>query len=122
MRVPAARPLAAVLLSLLLAGPRPAAAETNQLYADLGEDDRALASQAVQEALEGLPSQATRSWRNAASGASGSVTPLRTFKIHSGHWCREYQEAVTTPRSATALLFTACRGDAGRWIAVEGGG
>lgn len=100
----------------------PLLAETNPLYRSLAADDRTLAEAAVQEALETLPSRQTRSWRNPATGASGFVTPLRTFKIESGHFCREYQEAIATPGSAEARQFTACRRtDDGTWLPVGGG-
>lgn len=100
----------------------PLLADTNQLYRALGAEDRTLAEAAVQEALETLPSRQTRSWRNPATGASGFVTPLRTFKIESGHFCREYQEAIATPGSAEARQFTACRrASDGIWLPVGGG-
>jgi surface antigen len=100
----------------------PLLAETDSLYRSLAAEDRKLAAATVQEALETLPSRQTRSWRNPATGAYGFVTPLRTFKIESGHYCREYQEAIATPGSAEARQFTACRrASDGTWLPVDGG-
>ncbi len=101
----------------------PALANGNPLYASLAEEDRARAAAAVQEALETLPSQQTRHWTNPDSGTSGFVTPQRTFKIKSGTFCREYQEAVVTPAGAEARVFTACRRPAdGFWIMIANRG
>ena len=121
-----ARLLPHILGPLILAGclarAAPLLAETNPLYRTLAAEDRTLAEAAVQEALESLPSRQTRSWRNPATGSSGFVMPIRTFRIESGHFCREYQEAIATPGSAEARQFTACRRAAdGAWLTVGGG-
>lgn len=101
----------------------PALAYGNPLYASLAEEDRARAAATVQEALENLPSQATGRWTNPASGSSGFVTPQRTFKIKSGTFCREYQEAVVTAAGAETRLFTACRRPAdGVWVMIANRG
>jgi surface antigen len=101
----------------------PALANGNPLYASLAEEDQARAAAAVQEALETLPSAQTHRWANPASGASGYVTPQRTFKIKSGTFCREYQEAVVTPAGAETRLFTACRRPAdGFWVMIANRG
>lgn len=121
-RLPGLLPACGALL-LALAAASQALAERKSLYAALADGDRALAGEAVQTALETLPSRQTRSWRNPQTGASGFVTPLRTFKIESGHFCREYQEAISTPTAAEARQFTACRQpEDGRWILVGSGG
>ena len=118
----AVRYVAMALLAACVLLPASARAEINPFYATLAESDRRLAMTAVQEALETLPSQQTRRWRNPATGVSGFVTPLRTFRIESGHYCRDYQESISAAGKAEARQFTACRRAAdGRWIAVGGG-
>jgi len=100
-----------------------AAPPAHPLYPYLAEADRALAAAAVQEALEHRVSGDSEAWRGTAGGVSGSVTPQRTFRIGSGHWCREFQEAVVLPGQAEILVLTACRSqDDGRWILVDPSG
>ncbi len=112
------RPRCLLTLCLLLA--TPAWAGGNPLYATLAVEDQARATATVQTALETAPSQETRHWHNAASGVGGYVTPQRTFKIKSGTFCREYQEAIVTPAGAEARVFTACRRPSdGQWVPLN---
>ena len=64
------------------------------IYAPLSELERVLAQEALQKALESVASQRLYRWENHDSGISGFVTPLRTFKIQTGHYCRQFMEAV----------------------------
>jgi surface antigen len=60
----------------------------------LQRSDQALAASNLQKALEKSVSGKTRSWRNAESGSSGSVTPTRTWKTARGTYCRSYNEVI----------------------------
>ncbi|WP_269584926.1 RT0821/Lpp0805 family surface protein [Roseibium sp. Sym1] len=56
--------------------------------------DQTLATRNLQKALENSVSGKTLNWRNAKSGASGSVTPTRTWKTTRGTYCRSYNEVI----------------------------
>ena len=115
--------IASLFAVALAFGSAAAAQPVHPLYPFLDDGDRAVASAAVQDALEHRLSGESEAWRGASAGVSGTVTPQRTFRIGSGHWCREFQEAVVLPGQAEIRLLTACRSqDDGRWIVVEPGG
>ncbi len=93
--------------------------ERDPFYDGLSAEASAAAWQAVQTALETQRSDETYEWRY-GNGISGSVTPRRTFRIKTGHYCRDYsvvlfkgsQPAASSPR-------TACRGSQGTWRVVK---
>ncbi|HKY93806.1 MAG TPA: hypothetical protein VJL84_00820 [Kiloniellales bacterium] len=115
--------MASVIAAAFVLGGAAAAQPVHPLYLLLDDADRALAVAAVQEALEHRQSGESEAWRGTVAGVSGTVTPQRTFRIGSGHWCREFQEAVVLPGQAEIRLLTACRSqDDGRWIVVEPAG
>ena len=76
-------------------------------------------ARALQEALESLPSNQTKRWAVADGSASGFVTPLRTFRIETGHYCREFLETLSNGQDFTTIQAVACRSDDGRWLVVE---
>ena len=82
------------------------------LYAGLGAEEVAVARTAMQQALE------TRSSDEGYVWGSGVVTPLRTFRIKSGHYCRDYQEAVTAITGSASETRTACRDGKDNWRRV----
>ncbi len=88
-------------------------------YGALAESDVGLARLALQDTLETRVSGEPGAWRSGATGNEGSVTPLRTYRITSGTYCRDYQEIVTRPGRVLARSRTACRDANGVWIAVE---
>ncbi len=77
------------------------------------------ADDTIQQALETLVSGKVARWQDPASGAKGSVQPLRTFKIRSGHFCRQFEEVVSRGMEQAIRVGTACRNDRGRWILVS---
>jgi surface antigen len=93
-------------------------AAPDTFYDGLSIDEAAAARQAVQEALESRPSDETYRWTY-ANGISGSVTPLRTFRIKTGHFCRDYAETIATGPQPPSTLRTACRDGQGTWRVVE---
>ena len=88
-------------------------------YGALSESDIGLARSALQDTLETRVSGEPGTWRNGATGIEGSVTPLRSYRISSGTYCRDYQEIVTTQGRVLARSRTACRDAVGVWIPVE---
>lgn len=88
-------------------------------YAQLEASDVATAAAAVQHALEEALSYDSRRWRSGSSGASGVVTPLRTFRVADGRYCRDFLEIVFAGgRPPATRTSTACRGPEGYWEPV----
>src|SRR5262245_51389923 len=50
----------------------------------LDQNDKRLANQAAQRALESAPSGQATTWHNPDSGKSGSVTPTKTYQTADG--------------------------------------
>lgn len=88
-------------------------------YGSLGESDVQLARSAMQDTLETRLSGDPGTWRNGATGNRGSFTPLRTYRIASGTYCRDYQEIVTRQGGVVVRSRTACRDASGMWLPVE---
>lgn len=76
---------------------------------------RELALQTRIEALERIVSGSSLSWTNDAAGATGTITPLRTYQGPDGQWCREYQETTTRGTTADNRFSIACRTSSGMW-------
>lgn len=104
----------------IIVGTAPAAVAETNLYRDLDWHTLQAAQSAVQSVLEEQPSGQSFRW-SVPRVAEGSVTPLRTWRSASGHWCREYVERLqlTDGRRYTAR-GTRCRSDDGRWLIPEG--
>jgi surface antigen len=81
--------------------------------------DRAKASAAVSQALESTLSGQSVAWRNPDSGNSGVVTPVRTYQVSSGQYCREFTETITTGGEKHQSSETACRQPDGSWKIVS---
>ncbi len=93
-------------------------ADPAPLYTRMTLEDVRSANQSVQIALENTFSGMRSSWKNAASGHSGTVTPLSTFKSKSGFYCRVYEETITIDNRTERYTDTACRDSDGRWKPV----
>lgn len=112
----------AVLASVAAYCPTVSATHTVDLariYGALDEAEAATAARHLQQALEATPSRQTVSWNGPGGRASGTVTPLRTFKIKSGHFCREFVEAVAVGPDLRSKIQVACRDDRGSWQRVK---
>lgn len=80
--------------------------------------DETMAKKKIQTALENLSSGKTAYWQNPESGASGSVTPLKTWKTNEGVYCRSFQTSIRLASGrSTNRKGVACRSDA-VWKAV----
>lgn len=107
-----------VCFGLALAPPRGLASYRDG-FDHLNAADLRLAGSAKQSALERNPSGELQMWRNQGTGNSGAVMPLRSFKIKTGHFCREYRETAIAQRQMASRDLTACRTPDGKWITLE---
>lgn len=88
-------------------------------YQKLARSDVAIAWAALQRVLETYPSRRSGYWFNGTTDNEGSVTPLRSYRVAGGSFCRDYRELVTKSGRAIAHTGTACRNADGAWIPVE---
>ncbi len=92
---------------------------TLQSYSSLTRDDRAVAWQVRQTALEKRKSGETERWQSATTEMQGSVTPIRTWKTAAGIFCREFEERLgTSPDRLKQTTAAACRDGDGLWRSV----
>lgn len=90
------------------------------LFRELDYPSLEVARGAVQAALEKRTQGETEHW--AVPGvARGAVTPIRTWKSDSGHWCREFEETLQFPDGrAQTTRAVRCRSGDGRWKLIGG--
>ena len=81
----------------------------------LDQRDRQLAGQAARQALETAPTGVAVPWTNPDTGHAGAVTPVRTYQVADGRYCREYQQVVTVGGQPQQSYGTACRQPDGSW-------
>jgi len=81
----------------------------------LDQRDHQLAAQAAQQALEKAPTGTAVPWTNPDNGHAGVVTPVRTYQVADGSYCREYQQTVTVGGQQQQSHGTACRQPDGSW-------
>jgi surface antigen len=81
----------------------------------LDQRDHQLAAQAAQQALEKAPTGTVVPWTNPDNGHTGAVTPVRTYQVANGGYCREYQQTVTVGGQQQQSYGTACRQPDGSW-------
>lgn len=119
---PMAAALAIVVLGSMQVG-RWATSEAERAAAAHDEALRLAITRTVQQALE--KAQSGMSVSAQAPDADVSVTPIRTYKSASQHWCREFRELVHQPDRDLQRLGVACREADGVWrrvrTTVEGG-
>jgi len=89
-----------------------------QLGTMMDETDVRQANSTAQRSFEYQPSGTTSSWANPDSGASGTVTPTRTYQAQ-GTYCREYQSTVTIEGRTEYATGTACRQGDGTWKIIN---
>lgn len=65
--------------------------------------------------FEVAPAQQTVAWQNPDNGVAYQVTPLRTYQLNTGQYCREYQATATVGGRPQATYGTACRTPDGDW-------
>lgn len=91
-------------INLVAYGPRPKA---------LPPAAARLRASTVQRALERLTSNHTLTAE--AGGYKVAVTPLRTLRLPSGTYCRDYRQQITARGRTSLQKGHACRNDKGLW-------
>ena len=92
--------------------------ETARILADHAAQQAEIRNLALQtriEALERMVSGNSLSWASDATGATGTITPLRTYRGPDGQWCREYQETTRADSADQQHFSIACRTPDGLW-------
>lgn len=79
----------------------------------------ALTDQVVQDALENALSGSEVTLADNKLEGAVSITPTRTYKSESAHWCREFVEEVMVDGEKTVRFGLACRENTGEWRRVE---
>lgn len=92
--------------------------KTLTAFAAQAEADRRFVGSALREALETKGSGQKVSVEE-FGGAGGSVTPVRTYKSVSGHWCREYVRDIRLDGRSIDIRGVACRTIDGDWVTVK---
>jgi hypothetical protein len=91
----------------------------HDFYDGLTANERNVAETSRQEALESQLSQQSLEWQSTQSSTAGNIRPIRTFKIASGQYCREFEERLTgITKWDRVRRAVACRRE-GQWILVE---
>lgn len=106
---------AAAFVVLMLA--LPAAAHLRRAHAGLDPRTHKEINAAMQIALETHLSGSSRRWVSSNAGYSGRVTPVRTWRSRSGHFCRAFVEIIRLPSGTERnSRARACRNEAGVWV------
>ncbi len=79
----------------------------------------ALTDKAVQDALEFALSGSEVTLADQKLAGAVSITPTRTYKSETAHWCREFVEELVIDGEKTVRFGLACREDSGEWRRVE---
>ena len=81
------------------------------------ELERAILAETIAHALETQVSGVSGDWQGAET--AGQVTPLRTYRSRSGHWCREYIRSTRFNGDPVAVRALACRTEDGQWATIR---
>jgi surface antigen len=81
----------------------------------LDDRDKEMAAKAAQQAFENNHAGTPSTWQNPDSGASGTITPTRTYQIEDGQYCREYTQEILVGGEKHQSHGTACRQPDGSW-------
>jgi len=93
--------------------------QTEQALAKQQEQIAALTDKVVQQALETSLSGSAVTLADAKLDGAVSITPTRTYKSETSHWCREFVEEVMVDGEKTVRFGLACRENSGEWRRVE---
>ena len=81
------------------------------------ETERVLLAQSVQDALENKVS-GEPVYVGQEGNWSEILTPIKTYRSTSGHWCRQYLRQTTFGGLDLSIRGTACRDENGTWVTV----
>ena len=87
----------------------------SEIGESLDRADQLALQHTTQESLETAPSGTTSSWHNPDSGNRGTVTPIETYQLNDGTYCREFTQTVTIGNRTEEAYGTACRQPDGSW-------
>lgn len=81
------------------------------------DEDWKISDKAYLNALENAADGETVTWRNEASGAHGTETPLRSFTSKRGNKCRQMRSTLdtTNPVASGQFTFVWCKQPDGEW-------
>lgn len=82
---------------------------------DMDNNDRARMQQALESNAIGQPAY----WRNANTGASYRVTPVKNVTHKDNKYCREYRTTADIAGKQQQIYGTACRQPDGSWKVVR---
>ena len=74
---------------------------------------------ALQDTLETKASGTEVSFASGEADIHGSISPTRTYRSRTGHWCREFSEIVESGGVKEHRRGLACREDSGGWQRLE---
>ncbi len=94
------------------------AAFGSEIGKSLDKNDVMYHNRTQTQALEYNRVGTTSSWKNPDSGASGSITPTKTYD-NGGRYCREYTQNIQVGGKAQSGHGTACRNPDGTWEIVK---
>jgi surface antigen len=81
----------------------------------LDDRDKQMATQAAQRAFEQNRTGQAAVWNNPDTGNSGSITPVKTYQLANGQYCREYKQTISIGGEQHQAYGTACRQADGTW-------
>ena len=74
---------------------------------------------ALQEVLETKASGTEVSFASDTAEVQGRISPTRTYRSRTGHWCREFSEIIESGGVREHRRGLACRLDSGGWQRLE---
>ena len=113
-----AGPVAAAVV-IVVAGSQWVEHRIEQKFAQRETRIAQLTDKAVQQALENALSGVAVAVSDKAVGSTVSITPIRTYKSESQHWCREFVERVMIDGEQVTRFGLACRERDGEWQRVQ---
>ncbi len=73
----------------------------------------------VGQTLEHVPDGETIYWNNQRADTQYQVTPVKTYQVNDGRYCREYQTTSVIGGRAQQTYGTACRQSDGSWELIS---
>ena len=113
-----AGPVAAAI-AIVVFGDRWVEQRTELALAERELQIAALTDRAVQDALENALSGTAVSLADDKLSGVVSITPTRTYRSETKHWCREFVEDVVIDGKHTTRFGLACRENTGEWRRVQ---
>ncbi len=87
----------------------------NKVGKSMDDTDRLKMNQALENNNPGQPAY----WRNANTGASYRVTPVKNVSVNGNKYCREYRSTADIGGKQQQVYGTACRQPDGSWKIVK---